>query len=135
MPLRYGETSGITDYVTSLGDGTEQPGVLSRLSADGAQFVIVSPPRKPWIENQRPILSEYSKMLPGMTYWNGIPFCDARRRFLDSGDPNKGYAWLFADDPVHPSKAGHDLIARALVDVLWDLAPVKKLRPPPAPDK
>jgi len=75
----------------------------------GFLLVVADPHRKKAIEENTPILLEYSTILKEFADANGFPFVDVRSRFQASEDQNI----LYRDD-YHPRPTGHNLIAQML---------------------
>jgi lysophospholipase L1-like esterase len=87
---------------------------LARLvREDGARFVVISMPRLKRTEKDRPHLPSYSQRVVALAEREGWPLVDARTLFREHDETRS-----LLIDPVHPSASGHDLIARALLDVL-----------------
>lgn len=83
--------------------------------ADGARLVLISMPRRPAMELERPVLARYSERVLAFASASGTPLYDARADFADAarGAPERDRLFL-PNDPVHPSPDGHAAIARAL---------------------
>ena len=87
---------------------------LARLvHEDGARFVVISMPRLKRCEKDRPHLPSYSQRVVALAERESWPLVDALTLFREHEDTRS-----LLLDPVHPSASGHDLIARALLDVL-----------------
>jgi len=83
--------------------------------ADGARLIVISMPRRPSMELERPVLARYSERVRSFASASGTPLYDARADFADPARELAGREALFLpNDPVHPSPDGHALIARAL---------------------
>jgi lysophospholipase L1-like esterase len=70
-------------------------------------------PRLKRTEKDRPHLPSYSQRVVALAEREGWPLVDARTLFREHDETRS-----LLIDPVHPSASGHDLIARALLDVL-----------------
>lgn len=79
----------------------------------GAQLIVMSMPRRPRVEWDRPVVMEYTRLLQRMADRGEFPLVDGRAalgRALHSGLTTRE---LMADD-FHPSALGHEILAEAL---------------------
>jgi lysophospholipase L1-like esterase len=79
---------------------------------DGARVLLVSPPRTPRAELERPELLEYTRAIFEVGRETRAPVCDVRRGFRERRDPT------LLRDSVHPGGRGHRLYAELLRDCL-----------------
>lgn len=87
------------------------------VQATGARFVALSMPRRLSVENQRPIVLEYTKRLADLARAGEIELVDGRAAFGRALSADVSPRDFLVDD-FHPSPLGHEVLARALVDAL-----------------
>ena len=94
----------------------------AEVEADGAKLLMLSMPRKARIEEQNPILLEYSQHVVASSGSLGVRLADGRNAFkqvIEAGTPEKK---LFADN-YHPKHRGHRVLATILTDVVMEMIP------------
>jgi lysophospholipase L1-like esterase len=83
----------------------------------GARLIVLSMPRRPRVERERPVVMEYTRVIQEMADRGEFEMVDGRRalgRAVRKGPSTKE---LMADD-FHPSALGHEFLAQALVEVI-----------------
>lgn len=83
----------------------------------GARFLVLSMPRRPRVEKDRPVVLEYTRLLHEMAKRGEFELVDGRSAMGQAVRTGPTARELMADD-FHPSALGHDILARALVDAI-----------------
>jgi lysophospholipase L1-like esterase len=104
-------------------DGLEE--LRRAVESDGARLVLVSMPRRPIVERERPVLLEYTRATNEFADAHDLALCNAHSAFRAAAE-RAGPDELFLGsgdeaDHWHPTARGHAMIASCLADVL--LAP------------
>lgn len=105
---------------------TEFEASLTYLAAtvqqDGAQLVLVSPPRRQDTESTAPLTLLYTKALAGIAKRCGVPLIDVRGVIqaaeAEGGVDPEGRASPWFIDAWHPSKIGHHRYAEAVAEAV-----------------
>ncbi len=87
--------------------------LAQEVKADGAAFVMLSPPRRQAAEEQAPVLALYTRAIEELARRDGIPLADGVQAFRDAEARGVAPDELFHDS-WHPSRAGHRVLAEAL---------------------
>jgi lysophospholipase L1-like esterase len=83
--------------------------LVDSIEASGAAVVLVAMPRRLDCERELPVLVEYDRALRAFAAARGLPLCDAHAAFRERAADD-----LLFLDSVHPSAAGHALLAERL---------------------
>ncbi len=83
----------------------------------GARLIVLSMPRRPRVEKDRPVVMEYTRLMQAMASRGEFELVDGRAalgKALRSGPTTRE---MMADD-FHPSALGHKILAQALVEAI-----------------
>jgi len=93
--------------------------LVAEARASGARVVLVSVARRTDAERLHPVLMEYSRTVERIAAEEGAALVDARALFRAAGVTDAGVDALFLPgDPLHPTRAGHAILARALAGAI-----------------
>ncbi|MBK7875932.1 MAG: SGNH/GDSL hydrolase family protein [Planctomycetes bacterium] len=91
--------------------------LVERVRADGARVVLLAPGRQSVVEQEKPVLLEYTRATVDAARELGVPLVDGRAAMGASGAE---YDALYLDH-YHPTPEGHRRLARALADAITPL--------------
>lgn len=89
---------------------------VDAIRAGGARPILIAMPRRAEFEAKNPVLLEYDQQLRRVAEDRSVPLVDAHGAFRSHADPDE----LFFDN-VHPTPAGHAVLADLLEPVLLEV--------------
>jgi lysophospholipase L1-like esterase len=114
--LGYDDYAGVRRVPLALFEATLEE-LRADVEASGARLVLLSMPRQPKLEQTSPVLLQYTELVQRYAREHGLDCIDVRGAFRDRSRIEQGFTALL-HDTVHPTAAGHRLIAADLASVL-----------------
>jgi lysophospholipase L1-like esterase len=90
--------------------------------ASGARLIVLSMPRRPREEIDRPVVMEYTRRMQTLAQRGEFELVDGRAALGKALRNGPSTREMMADD-FHPSAIGHEILARALVEAIGTSAP------------
>ncbi|TAJ18094.1 MAG: hypothetical protein EPO68_08395, partial [Planctomycetota bacterium] len=110
--LGFADYAGVRRVDPALFEATLDE-LRTEVEASGARLVLVNMPRQPGLEATNPFVLEYTALVERYAREHALDCIDARAAFRDRKRIELAGSALFHDQ-VHPTAAGHRLIAEDL---------------------
>jgi hypothetical protein len=98
--------------------------LAAEVEADGAKLLMLSMPRQSRVEEQNPVLLQYSEHVEALSRTLGVLLADGRAVFKELVARGTPENQLFADG-YHPKHRGHRVLAGALAKHVLELPPTE----------